>query len=54
MPQSQITALNDFGTLTGYTYPTNNGVAVDFQFGFYEKGDVPLENILSSFTLSKE
>ena len=38
MPQSQITALNDFGTLTGYTYPTNNGVAVDFQFGFYEKG----------------
>jgi hypothetical protein len=38
MPQSQITALNDFGTLTGYTYPTNNGVPVDFQFGFYEKG----------------
>jgi PEP-CTERM motif-containing protein len=38
MPQSQITALNDIGTLTGYTYPTNNGVPVDFQFGFYEKG----------------
>ena len=38
--QTQITALNDIGTLTGYTYPTNNGVAVDFQFGFYEKGGV--------------
>src|SRR5579864_7030187 len=40
MPQTQITALNDIGTLTGYTYPTNNGVPVDFQFGFYEKGGV--------------
>jgi hypothetical protein len=39
-PQTQITALNDIGTRTGYTYPTNNGVAVDFQFGFYEKGGV--------------
>jgi hypothetical protein len=38
MPQTQITALNDIGTRTGYTYPTNNGVPVDFQFGFYEKG----------------
>jgi hypothetical protein len=38
--QTQITALNDFGVRTGYTYPTNNGVAVDFQFGFFEKGGV--------------
>jgi hypothetical protein len=37
-PQTQITALNDIGTRTGYTYPTNTGVATDFQFGFYEKG----------------
>jgi hypothetical protein len=36
MPQTQITALNDIGTLTGYTYPTNTGVATDFQFGFYK------------------
>ena len=40
MPQTQITALNDIGTLTGYTYPTNLGVPFDFQFGFYEKGGV--------------
>jgi hypothetical protein len=40
MPQTQITALNDIGTRTGYTYPTNTGVATDFQFGFYEKGGV--------------
>jgi hypothetical protein len=39
-PQTQITALNDIGTRTGYTYPTNNGVPVDFQFGFYEQGGV--------------
>jgi hypothetical protein len=38
MPQTQITALNDNGTRTGYTYPTNLGVPFDFQFGFYEKG----------------
>jgi hypothetical protein len=38
--QTQITALNDNGIRTGYTYPTNNGVLVDFQFGFYEKGGV--------------
>lgn len=38
MPQTQITALNDIGTRTGYTYPTNLGVAFDFQFGFYERG----------------
>jgi hypothetical protein len=37
-PQTQITALNDIGTRTGYTYPTNSGVPFDFQFGFYEKG----------------
>ncbi len=37
-PQTQITALNDNGIRTGYTYPTNNGVPVDFQFGFYEQG----------------
>jgi hypothetical protein len=37
--QTQITAINGNGTtFTGYTYPTNNGVPVDFQFGFYEKG----------------
>jgi hypothetical protein len=38
--QTQITALNDIGTRTGYAYPTNNGVPVDFQFGVYEKGFV--------------
>jgi hypothetical protein len=39
--QTQITAINGNGTtFTGYTYPTNNGVPVDFQFGFYEKGGV--------------
>lgn len=37
-PQTQMTAINGNGTtLTGYTYPTNNGVPVDFQFGFYEQ-----------------
>jgi len=40
MPQTQITALNDIGTRTGYTYPTNLGVAFDTQFGFYEQGGV--------------
>jgi PEP-CTERM motif len=39
--QTQITAVNGNGTtFTGYTYPTNNGVPVDFQFGFYEQGGV--------------
>jgi len=39
--QTQMTAVNGNGTtFTGYTYPTNNGVPVDFQFGFYEKGGV--------------
>ena len=38
--QTQITALNETSGVTGYTYPTNNGVAVDFQFGFFEKGGV--------------
>jgi hypothetical protein len=36
--QTQMTAVNGNGTtFTGYTYPTNNGVPVDFQFGFYEQ-----------------
>ena len=36
-----MTAINGNGTtFTGYTYPTNNGVPVDFQFGFYEQGGV--------------
>jgi hypothetical protein len=39
--QTQMTAINGNGTtFTGYTYPTNNGVPVDFQFGFYEQGGV--------------
>jgi hypothetical protein len=38
MAQTQMTGLNDTGIHTGYTYPTNNGVPVDFQFGFYETG----------------
>ena len=39
--QTQMTAINGNGTtFTGYTYPTNNGVATDFQFGFYEQGGV--------------
>ena len=38
--QTQITALNDIGTRTGYTYPSNLGVAFDPQFGFYEQGGV--------------
>jgi hypothetical protein len=39
--QTQITSVNGNGTtFTGYTYPTNTGVATDFQFGFYEQGGV--------------
>jgi hypothetical protein len=39
--QTQMTAVNGNGTtFAGYTYPTNNGVPVDFQFGFYEQGGV--------------
>jgi PEP-CTERM motif-containing protein len=39
--QTQITAVNGNGTtFTGYTYPTNLGVPLDFQFGFYEQGGV--------------
>ena len=39
--QTQMTAVNGNGTtFTGYTYPTNTGVATDFQFGFYEQGGV--------------
>ena len=37
VPQTQLTGLNDHGTLVGYFYPTNKGTAVDNQFGFYEK-----------------
>lgn len=32
--QTQLTGLNDKGAEVGYFYPTNNGVAVDNQFGF--------------------
>ena len=44
--QTQMTAVNGNGTtFTGYTYPTNNGTAVDFQFGFYEqKGKFTMVN----------
>jgi hypothetical protein len=38
--QTQLTALNDRGVEVGYLYPTNNGVAVDNQFGFYVKDGV--------------
>jgi hypothetical protein len=35
--QTQLTGLNDRGIVVGYFYPTNNGIPVDNQFGFYEK-----------------
>jgi len=35
--QTQLTGLNDKGTVVGYFYNTNNGVPVDNQFGFFEK-----------------
>jgi nitrite reductase/ring-hydroxylating ferredoxin subunit len=35
--QTQLTGLNDRGVQVGYFYPTNNGVPVDNQFGFYVK-----------------
>lgn len=38
--QTQLTGLNDRGTIVGYFYNTNNGVPVDNQFGFYEKDGV--------------
>ena len=38
--QTQLTGLNDKGTVVGYFYNTNNGVAVDNQFGFFEKDGV--------------
>jgi hypothetical protein len=38
--QTQLTGLNDRGVTVGYFYPTNNGVAFDNQFGFYEKDGV--------------
>ncbi|MDH2382757.1 hypothetical protein [Bradyrhizobium sp. CER78] len=40
VPQTQLTGLNDNGTAVGYFYPTNNGTAVDNQFGFYERHGV--------------
>jgi len=41
--QTQVTGLNDLGTLVGYLYRTNKGVAVDNQFGFYERDGVFVE-----------
>jgi hypothetical protein len=38
--QTQLTGLNDLGVEVGYLYKTNDGTAVDNQFGFYEKGGV--------------
>jgi hypothetical protein len=38
--QTQLTGLNDTGTVVGYFYNTNNGVPVDNQFGFFEKDGV--------------
>jgi hypothetical protein len=38
--QTQLTGLNDIGVRVGYFYPTNNGTAVDNQFGFYLSGGV--------------
>jgi hypothetical protein len=38
--QTQANGLNDRGVVVGYFYPTNNGVPLDNQFGFYEKGGV--------------
>jgi hypothetical protein len=35
--QTQVTGLNDTGVTVGYFYKTNLGVAIDDQFGFYEK-----------------
>jgi hypothetical protein len=41
--QTQLTGLNDRGIVVGYFYNTNNGVAFDNQFGFYEKNGVFVE-----------
>ena len=38
--QTQLTGLNNNGFRVGYLYPTNNGVPVDNQFGFYETGGI--------------
>jgi hypothetical protein len=38
--QTQLTGLNDRGITVGYFYPTNNGITVDNQFGFYVKDGV--------------
>ena len=36
--QTQLNGLNNTGVIVGYFYTTNNGVPLDNQFGFYEKG----------------
>lgn len=38
--QTQANGINDHGVITGYFYPTNNGITSDNQFGFYEKDGV--------------
>lgn len=38
--QTQLTGLNDRGVVVGYFYPTNNGIPVDNQFGFFLKDGV--------------
>jgi len=38
--QTQANGLNDLGIHVGYFYKTDNGVAFDNQFGFYESGGV--------------
>jgi len=38
--QTQLTGLNDLGVKVGYFYKTNEGTAIDNQFGFYLSGGV--------------
>jgi hypothetical protein len=38
--QTQLTGLNDKGIEVGYFYPTNNGIPVDNQFGFYVRDGI--------------
>jgi hypothetical protein len=40
VPQTQLTGLNDTGVEVGYFYKTNQGTAIDDQFGFYVKDGV--------------
>jgi hypothetical protein len=44
--QTQLNGLNDNGVMVGYFYPTNNGVPLDNQFGFFVKDGVftPVNN----------